>query len=289
MDFIRYCDNHKILLCVLPPHSTHTLQPLDVVCFKPLSSAYKHHLTMFTHKSQGLLPVKKSDFFPLFWQAWTDTFTEKTVLRSFEATGISPLNPSLVVDKFIQEDSEAFSSNSDTSVYSGKDWLKVETLVRNIAVDRRHKDTQKILRSLHHISIQNQLLHDKIIGLKSALKRKKKHSKKSHPLPLQQQQEYYGGAVLWSPSKRREAEYRYDVFQRLDMEEKLKKADKKELAAAKKLVDEKEKEQRRVAREAAAEVRRKEKEDHAKGVAERKAEQERQKQERDAAKAIQLS
>jgi hypothetical protein len=28
MDFIKYCDNNKILLCVFPPHSTQTLQPL---------------------------------------------------------------------------------------------------------------------------------------------------------------------------------------------------------------------------------------------------------------------
>jgi hypothetical protein len=37
MEFIDYCDRHRILLMILPPHSTHTLQPLDVVLFKPLS------------------------------------------------------------------------------------------------------------------------------------------------------------------------------------------------------------------------------------------------------------
>jgi hypothetical protein len=40
MDFIEYCDQNRILLMVYPPHSTHTLQPLNVVMFKPLSSAY---------------------------------------------------------------------------------------------------------------------------------------------------------------------------------------------------------------------------------------------------------
>jgi hypothetical protein len=40
MDFIEYCDRNRILLAVYPPHSTHTLQPLDVVMFKPFSSAY---------------------------------------------------------------------------------------------------------------------------------------------------------------------------------------------------------------------------------------------------------
>ena len=37
MEFIDYCDRHRILLIILPPYLTHTLQPLDVVLFKPLS------------------------------------------------------------------------------------------------------------------------------------------------------------------------------------------------------------------------------------------------------------
>jgi hypothetical protein len=40
MDFIEYCDQNKILLAIYPPHSTHMLQPLDIVMFKPLATAY---------------------------------------------------------------------------------------------------------------------------------------------------------------------------------------------------------------------------------------------------------
>jgi hypothetical protein len=65
-DFIDYCDNYYILLAVFPPHATHTLQPLDVVMFKPLSTAYTTNLTTYLHQSQGLVPIKKGDFFPLF-------------------------------------------------------------------------------------------------------------------------------------------------------------------------------------------------------------------------------
>jgi hypothetical protein len=41
-EFLEYCKAHRILVSVFPPHSTHTLQPLDVVCFKPLSGAYTY-------------------------------------------------------------------------------------------------------------------------------------------------------------------------------------------------------------------------------------------------------
>jgi hypothetical protein len=93
MDFINYCDQNKILLAIFPPHSTHTLQPLDVVMFKPLSTAYSKELTTYLHKGQGLVNIKKGDFFHLFWKAWVSTFTQELIIRSFEATGIAPLQP----------------------------------------------------------------------------------------------------------------------------------------------------------------------------------------------------
>jgi hypothetical protein len=58
--FINYCDEHRILLCILPPHLTHTLQPLEVVVFKPLSSAYSLELTEHLHRGQGLVPIRRA-------------------------------------------------------------------------------------------------------------------------------------------------------------------------------------------------------------------------------------
>jgi hypothetical protein len=66
MDFIDYCDQNRILLAILPPHSTYTLQPLDVAMFKPLLTAYLAELSKYLHASQGLVPINKGDFFPLF-------------------------------------------------------------------------------------------------------------------------------------------------------------------------------------------------------------------------------
>ena len=63
-EFIEYCDQNKILLAVFPPQSTHTLQPLDVCLFGPLSQAYSNELTACLKSSQGVLAIKKGDFSP---------------------------------------------------------------------------------------------------------------------------------------------------------------------------------------------------------------------------------
>jgi hypothetical protein len=46
---IDFCDAKKILLAVFPPHSTHTLQPLDVVLFSSLSNNYSQELNRHLH------------------------------------------------------------------------------------------------------------------------------------------------------------------------------------------------------------------------------------------------
>jgi hypothetical protein len=64
-DFIDYCDTKKILLAVFPPHSTHTLQPLDVVLFSPLSYNYMHKLNRYLHRLQGLIGLEKTRLFSI--------------------------------------------------------------------------------------------------------------------------------------------------------------------------------------------------------------------------------
>jgi hypothetical protein len=91
--FIDYCDDNRILVLVYPPHATHTLQPLDVSCFKPLSQNYSKELIYHNHTTEGWLPVQKADFISLFWPAWINTFTETLVLSAFVSTGIYPLEP----------------------------------------------------------------------------------------------------------------------------------------------------------------------------------------------------
>jgi hypothetical protein len=85
--FITYCDRRRILLAVYPPHSTHTLQLLNVVLFKPLATAYSSELRQQTYQSCGLLSVTKSDFIPLFRSAYASAFTRTNILTWFQATG----------------------------------------------------------------------------------------------------------------------------------------------------------------------------------------------------------
>ena len=283
MDFIEYCDQNKILLAIFPPHSTHTLQPLDVVMFKPLSTAYSTELSSFLYKSQGLLPIKKGDFFPLFWKAWVSSFKNTTILKSFEATGISPINPDVILKRFTNTTpDEQESRESSTSALSASDWRKMEQLVRVAVKDRDTKEAKKLSQSLHSLQVQNELLHHENNGLREALAFKKKHKKHDKPLDLQQREEYHGGAVFWSPRKVREARARQVVKEREEKELQLQKSERIKQRKANKVYKEKIAQEKRVAREEAKVVSEKEKADQV-------AERARQKKAQNAKKAIKSS
>jgi hypothetical protein len=82
-EFIEFCDANRILLAILPPHSTHSLQPLDVVLFSPLSRNYTTELNRSLQRSQGITRITKRDFFRIFWAAWSSTMRRDIILKSF--------------------------------------------------------------------------------------------------------------------------------------------------------------------------------------------------------------
>jgi hypothetical protein len=166
MNFIEYCNQNKILLAVYPPHSTHMLQPLDVVMLKPLATGYSDEVAGFVERSQGLTLMSKRDFFPLFYQAWLASFKEMMILKAFEATGLSPFNPEVMLKTFNTSPS---SSNSKSSALSASDWRKIRQLVNCAVNDRDQIKISKLNQTVHRLSVRATLAEHETKGLQEAL------------------------------------------------------------------------------------------------------------------------
>jgi hypothetical protein len=258
-DFIDFCYTKKILLAVFPPHSTHTLQPLDVVLFSPLSANYSHELNLQLHRSQALIAVKKRDFFPVFWSAWTSTMRPELIRRSFEATGVWPIDAEVILKRFNTITSGQDEDTELQEVGDGSSWNDIRKILDAAVADKAKVESKQLAGAFHSLQVQNELLHHENEGLRAALTTKRKHQKKSKLLDLHQRKEYRSGAVLWSPRKIREAQTRERVKQHEEEQEKLQKSHDRELKAAailyKKKMAEEAKALRKVARERAAEER----------------------------------
>jgi len=62
MRFIDYAGRNRIVLVVLPPHSIHRLQPLDIGLFSPLSTYYSQQIDYFVAEYQGFVSLTKRHF-----------------------------------------------------------------------------------------------------------------------------------------------------------------------------------------------------------------------------------
>jgi hypothetical protein len=279
MSFIDYCSRHKILLLIYPPHSTQTLQPLDVGCFSPFGNNYSKEVTKQLHQTQALTGIKKRHFYKLFCEAWRQTFTSKLVLNSFKATGISPLNAAIILKKFENKPSERLRTPSPLL---GVNRLAIEQFCKAVVKDHTSYEARKLVRTFNYLAARNALLEVENEGLRTQIDTKKISRKHRQALPLQASKSYTSTAMFWSPTKVDEAQHQLRLNSRAQAEETAAKLRKKHEQAEKKAQNEQEKEQKRGRRE-------REKVEKAERKAAEQAEKQRKKQERDALKSIQLS
>ena len=224
---------------VFPSHSTHTLQPLDVGIFGPLSSYYSSELVRHQQRSQGLLPVVKADFYGLFKSAYASSFTEANIYSAFEATGIWPMDRTIVTKKFDYRTPPEQTDNIRPSPLSPADWKRTQRLLEQVVKDNNDELVQKLEGSIHRASTQNKLLQLKNEGLLASLNTKNKRAKRGRRLPLGGKQKQPTDAVFYSPRKLQEAR---DERARKDAEilvDEARKANTKKLQEAKKVLSEK--------------------------------------------------
>ncbi|PQE18246.1 transposase tan1 [Rutstroemia sp. NJR-2017a BBW] len=80
LEILEFCFENNILLCRLPSHTSHKLQPCDVAVFAPLKAAYRDQVDRF---EQGGVN--------------TIAFTPKNIKAGFAASGLFPFNPDRVL------------------------------------------------------------------------------------------------------------------------------------------------------------------------------------------------
>ena len=212
MKFINFCGDHGIILGILPPHSTHRLQPLDVGIFSPLSTAYSNQIDRLIQSSQGFSRVTKRNFWYLFRSAWKTALTFENIRSAFAATAIHPLGPKKILNQ-IKKTPSLISSDNDK-----KSKNKTPTSVRGVrrAVKTIRSETTDInegldliIRATEKLVIKNNILEHENKGLRNALIDEKKRRKKSKAMGLFSKDKPRE-AVFFSPAKIAAIRTRYE-------------------------------------------------------------------------------
>ena len=198
MQFIDRCDALRILLLILPPHSTHRLQPLDVGLFSPLSNYYTQGLNELMFNSLNMVGMSKRSFWGIFIIAWRKAFNTQNIESAFRKTGIFPYNPQLILDVITKP----------SSIESSESTSPIKTPMTSRSTRRMHKLyfkqpsdllLTKIIRANERLVSEHAIDQHIIQGLNTALKIEKKRRQRGKGLNLLGEEA--SGPQFFSPSK----------------------------------------------------------------------------------------
>ena len=96
-NFIGHCIINNIILMLLPPHTSHLTQPLDVAVFGPLKKAMaaQCHELIFTEVSR----IQKAEWLEAYVKARRRAFSASNILSAFRGAGLVPYCPSKVLNQ----------------------------------------------------------------------------------------------------------------------------------------------------------------------------------------------
>jgi hypothetical protein len=95
LEVLEFCLCNNIMLCRLPSHTSHKLQPCDVGVFAPLKTAYRDQVERLNRG--GIDIVGKEHFTSLYDPARTKAFTRRNIKAAWAASGLLPFSPERVL------------------------------------------------------------------------------------------------------------------------------------------------------------------------------------------------
>ncbi|KAF2002435.1 DDE-domain-containing protein [Amniculicola lignicola CBS 123094] len=96
LKILEFCLSNNIILCRLPSHTSHKLQPCDVSTFAPLKAAYRDQVERL--ERGGVNKIGKEHFTSLYSPARIKAFTPRNIKAGFAACGLFPFNPDRVLN-----------------------------------------------------------------------------------------------------------------------------------------------------------------------------------------------
>src|SRR5437773_1584544 len=87
-EWIGFCMDNNIVLMILPPHSSHLTQPLDVGVFGLLKRLMASKLELLIRT--GLSRLRKVEWTDAYVETHEEAFSAQNIKGGFRGTGIDP-------------------------------------------------------------------------------------------------------------------------------------------------------------------------------------------------------
>ena len=105
LEVLKFYFENNIILCRLPSHTSHKLQPCDVGVFSPLKTAYRDEVERFCRG--GFETVSKEHCTALYATARNKAMITRNITTAWAASDLFPFNPDRVLRKMPKPPAEA--------------------------------------------------------------------------------------------------------------------------------------------------------------------------------------
>jgi hypothetical protein len=201
MEFIDWADRHRIIIMILPPYTTHRLQPLDIGMFQALSTVYLKQVDDLLDKGIGKVSMLKRFFYKMFKAAWDVSFTKENIQSAFKKPGVWPVDGTEMIKKVSKPD-PVFDPTLNTPSKTPKTPLDLRALRQAYYAMNRSPTTRKldrIFKSARVLSAQVSILKKENEGLVEALALERDKCKKGRRLNLCGEES--SGVEIYTPGK----------------------------------------------------------------------------------------
>lgn len=138
LEILEFCFANNILLCRLPSHTSHKLQPCDVGVFAPLKTAYRDEVERLCRGS--LDTISKEHFTSLYKPERERALTKRNITAGWAASGLFPFHPERVLRKIPKAPAELTVPNEVRSCPQDE---VLQTPITPV--------TTEVVRSLHNL------------------------------------------------------------------------------------------------------------------------------------------
>lgn len=149
LEILEFCLANNLILCRLPSHTSHKLQPCDVGPFAPLKSAYREQVERL---NQGGVDIVSKEYFTYLYSPARDrALTQRNIRAGWSATGLFPFNPERVLRDVPKPLAEVSTINPETEAAS----TDILDEVPHTPITPVTPVTTEALTSLHNLIVKD--------------------------------------------------------------------------------------------------------------------------------------
>ncbi|XP_045213569.1 uncharacterized protein LOC123564232 [Mercenaria mercenaria] len=148
MTLKEWGESRNLVFFVIPPHTSHITQPLDVGCFGPMKRAYHSECQAYMRRTPGL-QINKLNIAELSGKAYNKAVTPANLIAAFKKSGIYPINrdqltpsqtaPSAIYQEVVNEVDTTEENTTGTENEKELSFLDKRKITKVLQVQKKRK------------------------------------------------------------------------------------------------------------------------------------------------------